>query len=873
MTNLLTIGALNLGATFNSIAVEAVYTDDDNENATCVLEYKVATSATWLPCAIYRYMHYNLGKGTAGTLRAFYGKIHWLAAGTAYNVRVTFADADGLTGAASATGTVTTRAENILTPAQLAATANRFISPTGLDTNDGLTPATPWRTLSKASLHARTAFDIICRAAPGRYTHNPGTAASWNFSSTTVHNTALVAQNPACVEQTVMIGGRERIDVVEANAGQRSIIEPRASVDHGPAVFAPAGTTGPDVADLQVGYQWLEATSTTVNATRTISVPRIGPWTQVQVRGFDGVDRPVWKAVGCALATAGFNACGFSNNGRDGDYTRLGNWEGSGSFSVAGLMSPGTWAQALAQSPHLNSGCLVMKTIGTAFIENGVGVVTNGLDIYVVMPADSPSLDPNTYWWKVNVTTAAGQNKLRVGGVLGSTNRVCGFELSVGSIFLQSESATLTNDNTIVDHNLIKVCGGSGITFWSYPVSYPGAFTYVMRSVVQYNRIVDNRLTAPADMGGNTAMNKLILPWGWVKSGLRHGAAGIQSIKNGDNEVVAISGSSGWPQWSVIRFNHVEGSFDGCSDYYPDDRYDRWSGYGSDLHDNYFLRLGDDVTDLSRHKVNVSIFSNRIEKCATIFSQAPCWSGPTYYIHNEIWDIGDGWRGAGGDKASGTVDPSGFGGTPVAYLWKYGDQGASQPEGLVIYEHNTCWTNRDALHGSNEAMFGFIPGGSNGNNLPYFRVRNSITRMGSTLIIYQSARTPTMAGWVEDYNDWSATDTYFAGPKFLYRTLGQDTDSWTVYQTASGQGVHSNIRGANPLVESELMNAAAGDIRLRGGSVLATAGIVSPGVSLPGLLVVSMGAGSAAPGQTPGAIPSVPVSRLRPMTFGARVFG
>jgi hypothetical protein len=114
MANSLTVGTLQLTANFNTISVEAFYADDDNADGICNIEYKRSAVATWTrlgssaPLAgddatrfIPGAFRYTETAGTAGTQRAFYGKIHYLVAGVSYDVRVTFTDPDGVTGRAT----------------------------------------------------------------------------------------------------------------------------------------------------------------------------------------------------------------------------------------------------------------------------------------------------------------------------------------------------------------------------------------------------------------------------------------------------------------------------------------------------------------------------------------------------------------------------------------------------------------------------------------------------------------------------------------------------------------------------------------------------------------------------------------------------
>jgi predicted CxxxxCH...CXXCH cytochrome family protein len=85
-----------------AISVSAPYTDDANANNTCLIEYKLSTAGT-----------YTTWQTLAHAVSPYSTTITGLAANTAYNVRVTYQDTDGVTGTAQQVLNVSTLAVNL----------------------------------------------------------------------------------------------------------------------------------------------------------------------------------------------------------------------------------------------------------------------------------------------------------------------------------------------------------------------------------------------------------------------------------------------------------------------------------------------------------------------------------------------------------------------------------------------------------------------------------------------------------------------------------------------------------------------------------------------------------------------------------------
>jgi hypothetical protein len=159
------VGALTLAATYQSISLYANFANDDGDNQAS-FEYRKAGAAAWIPgmdMTVDRRANVT-GNGTfANPFRN-----QWRASvlltdpDTLYEVRVTFADPDGVAGANPVLGTVRTRAED---PPSTGATYH--VAPTGNDADAG-SSAAPWRTLQKAATSVVAGDTVVVHA--GSYT-------------------------------------------------------------------------------------------------------------------------------------------------------------------------------------------------------------------------------------------------------------------------------------------------------------------------------------------------------------------------------------------------------------------------------------------------------------------------------------------------------------------------------------------------------------------------------------------------------------------------------------------------------------------------------------------------------------------------------
>lgn len=144
---------LELYANFETAGVTATISGDTNRNAGVSLQWRRVGEATF--------------RAGQPLLRVdanhFVGSLFDLQAGSAYEIRATLADADGVSGVATQTANATTRADVLVEPSL----RSLHVAPSGNDAHDGLTPATALRSIQRAADLAQPG-DLV-RVAPGLY--------------------------------------------------------------------------------------------------------------------------------------------------------------------------------------------------------------------------------------------------------------------------------------------------------------------------------------------------------------------------------------------------------------------------------------------------------------------------------------------------------------------------------------------------------------------------------------------------------------------------------------------------------------------------------------------------------------------------------
>jgi parallel beta-helix repeat protein len=153
--------------TFESGGVVAVISGDANGNAVAQLESRAPGASD------YRVVH-PLVRIDATHL---VGSLFWLQPGNTYGVRVTLVDPDGVTGPATMSEDLATRAESSpFTPAR-----TLYVSPNGSDSNPGTDASQPLKTIQHAADLVRSG-DLVSVAA-GIYRENVTVSASGTDSA------------------------------------------------------------------------------------------------------------------------------------------------------------------------------------------------------------------------------------------------------------------------------------------------------------------------------------------------------------------------------------------------------------------------------------------------------------------------------------------------------------------------------------------------------------------------------------------------------------------------------------------------------------------------------------------------------------------
>jgi hypothetical protein len=156
------IVSLETYANFETGGVVLTISGDTNQNASASLTYKRQAETA------FRSGHPLVRiDGTH-----FVGSLFWLTAGTMYDVRVTLADPDGVSGNSTADGVVTTRADVLAEPSL----RTLYVAPGGSDGNPGTDPGAPLLTIQEAANRSQ-AGDLIL-IAPGIYREEVSVPAS-----------------------------------------------------------------------------------------------------------------------------------------------------------------------------------------------------------------------------------------------------------------------------------------------------------------------------------------------------------------------------------------------------------------------------------------------------------------------------------------------------------------------------------------------------------------------------------------------------------------------------------------------------------------------------------------------------------------------
>ena len=147
-----TLVSVSTYGNFHTAGVLATISGDPQGNAYCTLAYKRSADAAFKPAL-------SFPKIDATHLA---GSLFGLTPGTAYDVRVTLVDPDGVSGNATQTTSVTTRADSFPEPS----VQTLYVATTGNDGNPG-TAALPLRTIGRAEALAAPGTLVLIQ--PGVY--------------------------------------------------------------------------------------------------------------------------------------------------------------------------------------------------------------------------------------------------------------------------------------------------------------------------------------------------------------------------------------------------------------------------------------------------------------------------------------------------------------------------------------------------------------------------------------------------------------------------------------------------------------------------------------------------------------------------------
>ncbi len=131
----LSLGQVELHATYRSIGITIPFAGDANGNSTHLLEHRSFGSTEWRQAHPLSRVSNN----------SFIGSIVLLEPGTVYEVRASFSDPDGVTGSPAA-GSISTRDDEMGSPSG----THWYVSPDGEDRNPGVIASDPFETLEHA---------------------------------------------------------------------------------------------------------------------------------------------------------------------------------------------------------------------------------------------------------------------------------------------------------------------------------------------------------------------------------------------------------------------------------------------------------------------------------------------------------------------------------------------------------------------------------------------------------------------------------------------------------------------------------------------------------------------------------------------------
>lgn len=498
---------------------------------------------------------------------------------------------------------------------------------------------------------------------------------------------------------------------------------------------------------------------------QTFTSPGQGAWVRVTLTGpATGEQYAVWKWEASPVTDATRLTVATD---RGAVPQRIAHWAlKSGEADGFTLETPEGWAEALYRNETYN-----------------FGFTTFGNDIYARLPGDR---DPNQFF--VAAHAAPEGKKAGRWNIYSEQVRISGFELRSIDLWYQPDS-----HGGVVDHNLFLLASLSHRSNSGDPSSYSAD------QLAQYNRFVDT---------GTWSVDPAwpAIPWNFIKTAIRIGGKETGWSRIGAEAETAAIGGRGGAHRLVVRYNTIDGFFNGVGGYNQD--FDRYAQQDNDMHDNLLRHIADDSFEPEQQGINWRIWNNRLEYVSVALSTGPLAYGPVYFFRNEIWQLGSAGVGADGrgNKGVGVV---GF---------KY--SGNSAPAARIFVLHNTFWTSEPGADGGNQYAGG-------GPNSERFYLRNNIFRV-TRYGFAAPANTPGTADrWDEDFN-YFATAATDRGMSY-----GGNRGSIAAYRTASGQGANSNRGDQSGTFRTDpaLADPANGNLALAAGSPQIDAGTPIPNIS------------------------------------------
>lgn len=295
--NSTTTGACSLLSTFKNISSKFGYSNDDNGNNSVVLEYKAASSSTWLPAFTpFIDRRVTIGGVTNPYSYQARGSIVGLTADTSYNVRITFSDPDGVSGTNPVSCTIST-----LDPTPPSGSGTTYNATSSTTLNSALAAIVPGDVINLSAATTYNAFTISRSGDAAHWITVKCTNASAVINGTSVTQNIAVSANyiiiqdcivPSSDQSGIVIGSGQNHVLVQNMTFQNiaAICTPTTPYDAGgvtigagssdiyavnntilsPALNTPGCTSSPSYDSPGTGIQWYDGVTTIVVTGNTI---------------------------------------------------------------------------------------------------------------------------------------------------------------------------------------------------------------------------------------------------------------------------------------------------------------------------------------------------------------------------------------------------------------------------------------------------------------------------------------------------------------------------------------------------------------------------------------------------------------------------